>query len=51
MNAPTKIAVVNVQKAMAEGVNALPVDIRDGAVGGHVHVARDQADADHGAGL
>jgi hypothetical protein len=36
---------------MAESVDALSIDIGHGAVGGHVHVARDEADADHGAGL
>jgi hypothetical protein len=36
---------------MAEGVDAIAVDVGDGAVGAHVIVAGEKLDADHGAGL
>src|SRR4051812_47307712 len=36
---------------MAEGVDAIAVDVGDGAVGADREIARHHLDADHGAGL
>src|SRR6185437_552417 len=36
---------------MAKGINALAIDVGDGAVGIHVQIAAEQADANHGAGF
>ena len=36
---------------MAEGVDAVAVDVGDGAVGADAEIAGHELDADHGAGL
>ena len=41
----------DVEEAVAEGVDAVAVDVGDGAVGADAEVAGDELDADHGAGL
>ncbi len=41
----------DIQEAVPERIDLVPVYIGYGAVSGHVEVAGNQADADHGAGL